>query len=32
MRRRLGRAAAFEVSPDGKYLYQFRDKVVILNA
>ena len=24
--------AAFEVSPDGKYLYQFRDKVVILNA
>jgi DNA-binding beta-propeller fold protein YncE len=23
---------AFEVSPDGKYLYQFRDKVVILNA
>ena len=24
--------AAFEISPDGKYLYQFRDKVVILNA
>jgi len=24
--------AGFEVSPDGKYLYQFRDKVVILNA
>jgi DNA-binding beta-propeller fold protein YncE len=24
--------AAFEVSPDGKYLYQFRDKVVILGA
>jgi DNA-binding beta-propeller fold protein YncE len=23
--------AGFEVSPDGKYLYQFRDKVVILN-
>jgi len=23
--------AAFEISPDGKYLYQFRDKVVILN-
>jgi DNA-binding beta-propeller fold protein YncE len=22
----------FELSPDGKYLYQFRDKVVILNA
>ena len=22
----------FEISPDGKYLYQFRDKVVILNA
>ncbi|MFL6415536.1 MAG: YncE family protein [Bryobacteraceae bacterium] len=27
-----GRAGGnFEVSPDGKYLYQFRDKVVILN-
>ena len=24
--------AGFEISPDGKYLYQFRDKVVILNA
>ena len=24
--------AAFEISPDGKYLYQFRDKVVILSA
>jgi DNA-binding beta-propeller fold protein YncE len=24
--------ASFEISPDGKYLYQFRDKVVILNA
>jgi len=24
--------AAFEISPDGKYLYQFRDKVIILNA
>jgi len=23
--------AGFEISPDGKYLYQFRDKVVILN-
>lgn len=23
--------AQFEISPDGKYLYQFRDKVVILN-
>lgn len=22
----------FEISPDGKYLYQFRDKVIILNA
>lgn len=26
-----GRGAGFEISPDGKYLYQFRDKVVILN-
>jgi hypothetical protein len=27
-----GRGGPFEVSPDGKYLYQFRDKVIILNA
>jgi DNA-binding beta-propeller fold protein YncE len=27
-----GRGGGFEISPDGKYLYQFRDKVVILNA
>ncbi|HEY2018836.1 MAG TPA: hypothetical protein VGH38_35265, partial [Bryobacteraceae bacterium] len=27
-----GRGGGFEVSPDGKYLYQFRDSVVILNA
>ena len=27
-----GRGGPFEVSPDGKYLYQFRDAVVILNA
>jgi hypothetical protein len=27
-----GRGGGFEVSPDGKYLYQFRDKVVILNS
>src|SRR5262249_33695134 len=26
-----GRGGGFEISPDGKYLYQFRDKVVILN-
>ena len=26
-----GRGGPFEVSPDGKYLYQFRDKVIILN-
>src|SRR5215471_19732954 len=26
-----GRGGPWEVSPDGKYLYQFRDKVVILN-
>src|SRR6516165_12250694 len=26
-----GRGGNFEISPDGKYLYQFRDKVVILN-
>jgi DNA-binding beta-propeller fold protein YncE len=27
-----GRGGGFEVSPDGKFLYQFRDKVVILNS
>jgi len=27
-----GRGGGFEVSPDGKYLYQFRDSIVILNA
>lgn len=27
-----GRGANFEISPDGKYLYQFRDKVVILDS
>lgn len=26
-----GRGANFEISPDGKYLYQFRDKVTILS-
>ena len=26
-----GRGGNFEISPDGKYLYQFRDKVVILS-
>jgi DNA-binding beta-propeller fold protein YncE len=26
-----GRGGGFEISPDGKYLYQFRDKVVILS-
>jgi hypothetical protein len=26
------RGGGFEVSPDGKYLYQFRDKVIILNS
>ena len=26
-----GRGGGFDMSPDGKYLYQFRDKVVILN-
>jgi DNA-binding beta-propeller fold protein YncE len=26
-----GRGGGFEVSPDGKYLYQFRDAVIILN-
>lgn len=25
-----GRGAGFEISPDGKYLYQFRDKLIIL--
>jgi DNA-binding beta-propeller fold protein YncE len=29
--RGFGRAG-FEISPDGKYLYQFRDKVIILDA
>jgi hypothetical protein len=28
----FGRGSNFDISPDGKYLYQFRDKVVILNA
>jgi len=28
---RGGFGGPFEVSPDGKYLYQFRDKVIILN-
>src|SRR5262249_2838744 len=28
---RGGFGGAFEISPDGKYLYQFRDKVIILN-
>jgi len=27
-----GRNGGFDISPDGKYLYQFRDAVVILNA
>ena len=27
-----GRGGGFEVSPDGKYLYQFRDSVIILNS
>jgi len=26
-----GRGGGFQISPDGKYLYQFRDSVVILN-
>jgi DNA-binding beta-propeller fold protein YncE len=26
-----GNAARFEVSPDGKYLFQFRDKVIVLD-
>ncbi len=29
--RGFGRGAGFEISPDGKYLYQFRDRVVILD-
>lgn len=27
-----GRGAGFEISPDGKFLYQFRDKVMIIDA
>jgi len=27
-----GGRGGFEISPDGKYLYQFRDKIVILNS
>ena len=27
-----GRDGGFEISPDGKYLYQFRDKVIILDS
>ena len=27
-----GRGGGFDISPDGKFLYQFRDKVVILDA
>jgi len=27
-----GRGAGFEISPDGKYLYQFRDKIEILDS
>jgi hypothetical protein len=30
--RGFGRGAGFEISPDGKYLYQFRDRVVILDS
>src|SRR5215472_11502596 len=27
-----GRAGGFEISPDGKYLYQFRDSIVVLDS
>ena len=27
-----GRGGGFDISPDGKYLYQFRDKIVVLDA
>jgi DNA-binding beta-propeller fold protein YncE len=27
-----GRGGGFEISPDGKYLYEFRDKILILDA
>jgi DNA-binding beta-propeller fold protein YncE len=27
-----GRGGGFQISPDGKYLYQFRDSIVILNS
>jgi DNA-binding beta-propeller fold protein YncE len=30
--RAYGHGAGFEISPDGKYLYEFRDRVVILNS
>lgn len=30
--RAFGHGAGFEISPDGKYLYEFRDRVVILDS